>query len=325
MNNMYNMEIKEEFLRSQYSEDTAKIARYVFYYSYLIEKTLNKDVFEFTIDELGSVIANSNPTSIVVARSRGSIISQYLNWAYDNNYRVSNINPLQNITDDWYSQFIDKNIKQFISIKELNEIVSGLVNYQDKIIPVLLFHGVYGTQSSEIRNLKLSDIQADGTTVRLYDDRKGERFITLDKEVIEMLIQAANESSYYHKNGLTAISRWAQSDLLESDYIVKMAKKGRGSEGKRVSQTIIIKRVDLIAEYFGMPDLTPKSINRSGMLYYASKLIGVKEKLSQQDFNVIGDRFNLTKMESNGHIYYNSTYLSSYINKENIDRLYGTN
>lgn len=322
MNKLFNEDIKERFLTEQYSNDSITTARYVFYYSYLNEMALNKDLFDLSLEEIGACISNSNPKSLSLAKSRGSIIKQYISWAIDINLRKSNINPLQEIDDEWYLQFVDEHIKQFISKQELDEIVNGLVNYQDKIIPVLLFYGVYGTESSEIRNLKLTDIQDDGTT-RLYDDKKGERYIKLDEDVIDLLRKANYEPVYCSKNGVSASHRNAESELLDSDFIVKTVKRGRGVEGKRTAQMVIINRIDTIKEYFELPDLTPKSINRSGMLYLASQLIGDKDNLTQNDFDIISQQFNLSKASNNGYEYYNSSYLSSYINKENIKKLYG--
>jgi len=60
------------------------------------------------------------------------------------------------------------------------------------------------------------------------------------------------------------------------------------------------------------------------MLYKASELIGDKVELSQEDFEIIGEKFSLSKMKSNGYEYYNTSYLRGYINKDNIDKLYGS-
>ncbi|KQL19256.1 hypothetical protein ACFFHH_12685 [Cytobacillus solani] len=323
MNKMYNEDIKWRFLKEKYdSKETRKVIKYIFFYAYLNELPLGKDLYDFSLDQIGSVIANSNPKSLNVAKTRGSFISQYISWAIspDVNLRRDNLNPLQNIDESWYAQFVDTSLKQFISKTELDEMVSQLVNYQDKIIPVLLFNGVYGTESSEIRNLKLTDIQEDGTT-RLYDDVKGERYIKLDENVIELLHKANFEEEYMNKNGM-AEGRSPNSHLVNSEFIVKSLKRGAAKEGHRIGQSSIISRINIIKEYIGWLDLTPKSIWRSGMLYMASQLMQGRNELIKEDFDKIGEHFNLSKINNNGYESYNRAYMSGFINEENINKLY---
>lgn len=323
MNKMYNEDIKWRFLNEKYdSKETREVIKYIFFYAYLNELPLGKDLYDFSLDQIGSVIANSNPKSLNVAKTRGSFISQYISWAIspDVNLRRDNLNPLQNIDESWYAQFVDTSLKQFISKTELDEMVSQLVNYQDKIIPVLLFNGVYGTESSEIRNLKLTDIQEDGTT-RLYDDVKGERYIKLDANVIELLHKANFEKEYMNKNGM-AEGRSPNSHLVNSEFIVKSLKRGAAKEGHRIGQSSIISRINIIKEYIGWLDLTPKSIWRSGMLYMASQLMQGRNELIKEDFDKIGEHFNLSKINNNGYESYNRAYMSGFINEENINKLY---
>ncbi|MGK4040850.1 hypothetical protein AB0Y20_01015 [Heyndrickxia oleronia] len=325
MNKLYNEEIKNRFLEEVFPfEDSRLTATYVFYHSYLIEEPLGKDLFDFNLEEIGKVIVNSNPKSLNVSASRGSIISQYINWAASSsvNLRKSNINPLQGIDRVWYQQFVDENIVQFISKSELDYMVKRITNYQDKIIPVLLFNGVYGTQSSEIRNIQrkhLEEIKNNKLTV--YDDVKGAREIELEDYVIQMMWKALEEERYDLNNGL-GTDRFTDFPLIESDYVIKPVKKGRALAGQRASQMLVIQRFEDIKEWFEYPDISPKSINRSGMLYIASQLIGNKEELNKEDFEIIGDRFNLSKTNNGGYFNYNTHYLKGYINKENINKLY---
>lgn len=325
MKKMYNEEIKRQFLNEQYENERSRLtAEYIFYYSYLNELPLDKDLYDFSLDEIGKVIANSNPKSLNVATTRGSLISKYISWAIKINYRKSSLNPLQEISESWFEQYVDPNLKQFISKTELDYIVDNLVNYQDKIIPVLLFNGIYGTECSEIRNLRYSDVKEmkDGQ-IRVYDDENGERWISIGDDVVELLTTAYYENEYKNKNGQST-GRYESSPLIDSEFILRPLKRGKSTESQRMSQMGIINRIKMIGNYFDLPDLTPKSITRSGMLYKASELIGDKEELSQEDFEIIGEKFSLSKMKSNGYEYYNTSYLRGYINKDNIDKLYGS-
>ncbi|PKR82362.1 phage lytic cycle repressor MrpR family protein, partial [Heyndrickxia camelliae] len=60
MKKMYNEEIKRQFLNEQYENERSRLtAEYIFYYSYLNELPLDKDLYDFSLDEIGKVIANS--------------------------------------------------------------------------------------------------------------------------------------------------------------------------------------------------------------------------------------------------------------------------
>lgn len=320
MSEFFNEVIKNKYLESIENEGSRTVTKYIFVASKSIEEILEMDLYNFSADHVAEILKNMNTKSPTTAQSHLSMIRTYINWCIVNGYRESNINPLESLGEDFYSQFVDTTVKQFISRSELDEILKQLVNYQDKIIPLLLFNGVYGAESSEIRNLRFTDIQEDGTT-RLYDDIKGERYIKLDDSVIEMLRKANYEEEYMNKNGL-AEGNSPNSLLIDSEFIVKNLKRGAAKEGHRVSQGTIIKRINIIQDFFALPDLTPKSIWRSGMLYMAYQSMGDREQLIKEDFEKIGEHFNLSKINNNGYENYNRAYLSRFINEENINKLY---
>jgi hypothetical protein len=319
----YYEDIKNKFLDTYENEGSRNTIKYIFKYSYRNELPLEKDLYDFNLDEIGKVISSSNPKTVAVANARGRYISQYISWAIANNLRKNALNPLQNVDKEWYEQFIDPDTKQFISSIELSEMENILVNYQDIALIRLLFSGVYGYESSEISNLKISDINDDGT-LRLYDDRKGERRIKVDENTIKVLRNAYEQSSYKNKNGNSESGRNAESLLADNDYVIKPTLRGRVNESDRVKQSTIMSRIRNIADLFDMPDLNPKSLQRSGMIYLAYKLLREenKKELDRSILIKIGERFSLNKTNNNGYYNYNTYAMREYINERNIEKLY---
>jgi hypothetical protein len=319
---MYNEEIKQRFLDTYDNEGTRNTMKYIFFSSYGNELPLGKDLYDFSLDEIGKVIAESRPKSVSVAKSKARFISQYISWAIYDNLRKNAINPLQKEINDneWLSEFVDPELKQFISYNDIKEYEVGLVNQQDIVILKLIFSGVYGHSSSELRNLKISDVGEDGT-LRLYDDKKGERTVKVDEDTLNTIHKAYRETTYQSSNGQG--ERQKESDLIDNEYIIRPARRGRVSEG-RASQITIINRINTIAEYYGLEDLTPKGIQRSGMIYMAYKLLKEdnRTELDKHDYEKIGDHFNLTKISSGDYSYHNKTTMSEYINTDNIKKLY---
>ncbi|WP_442636527.1 phage lytic cycle repressor MrpR family protein [Rossellomorea marisflavi] len=326
-NRMYNEEIKQKFLDTYENEGSKNTIKYLFYNSYENEVPLDKDLYDFDLSEIRLVIFSSNPKSISVARQKSVFISQYISWAIENNLRKTTINPLQDIRGEWFEQFVDPDIKQYISLSNLHEMEQRLVNYQDIAVLRLLFEGVYGQASSEIRNLKFEDINQNSGEIRLYDDKKGERKITVSQSTLDILNKAYDQKIYQNNNGET--TRQKETDLLDNEYVVRPTKRGRVIEG-RVSQTVVMKRIKMISELFDMEDMTPKSITRSGMIYMAYRLLkeSGKKELTKDIFEAVGDRFNLTKIHQVSNInnqeysYHNRTVMSEFINEENIKKLY---
>ncbi|WP_187442975.1 tyrosine-type recombinase/integrase [Rossellomorea marisflavi] len=318
---MYNEEIKQRFLNTYENEGTRNTIQYLFFSAYENEVPLGKDLYDFNLDDIKLVISSTNPKSTSVAKQKGVFISQYISWAIENNFKQTTINPLQDIRADWYEQFIDPNLKQYISLLDLQEIESKLVNYQDIAVLRLLFEGVYGQASSEIRNLKYDDINKDTGELKLYDDKKGERSITVSETTLNILLKAYKEPTYQSNNGNS--ERQKESELIQNEYIIRPASRGNVTPG-RASQAIIMGRIRVISELFDMEDLTPKSIQRSGMIYMAYKLLkdSGRSELGKEDFEAIGDRFNLTKLKTNSYTYHNRTSMGEYINLENIKKLY---
>lgn len=326
-NRMYNEEIKQKFLDTYENEGSKNTIKYLFYNSYENEVPLDKDLYDFDLSEIRLVIFSSNPKSISVARQKSVFISQYISWAIENNLRKTTINPLQDIRGEWFEQFIDPDIKQYISLNDLHEMESHLINYQDIAVLRLLFEGVYGQASSEIRNLKFEDINQNSGEIRLYDDKKGERKITVSQSTLDILNKAYDQKIYQNNNGETV--RQKETELLDNEYVIRPTKRGRVIEG-RVSQTVVMKRIKMISELFDMEDMTPKSITRSGMIYMAYKLLkeSGKKELTKDIFEAVGDRFNLTKIHQVSNInnqeysYHNRTVMSEFINEDNIKKLY---
>ena len=72
-----------------------------------LEKLLNKDLRNFTAEEVESLLLNANGISKGYKSSLYSFINSYCEWCIDNGY--ININPLSSISA---SEVIEVNIKQ---------------------------------------------------------------------------------------------------------------------------------------------------------------------------------------------------------------------
>lgn len=317
---MYNPELKNAFLNEQYeNEDSRKIVSYLFYNSRPTEEQLKKDLANFNINDIDVLMKDLDPPNSAVARSNGSVISTYINWAMGNGHRKAIDNPLRGIYPEWYDKFVgDK--KLFMSKDELKDTIENIHNAQDAVIMQLLFEGVSGNKMSELLNLKQEDIDWDNNILHLEDDKFGKRDVEVTEDCLQLIQQAINQTIYYSKNG-TATGRKAEIELVENEYVLRNIKTGAYSTGKG-SPNLIYRRLTVISELFDLPYLTSKNLTKSGMIYEAYKEFVSTGTLDNDQISKIAEKFGVRKIKVREYEYYNTSILREFINNENIMKLY---
>ena len=326
MNKMYNKEIKESFLQylideEGFTDETIHVFRFVFYKSYDVEDILQKDMYDFNMSELKQVLLNANKSTLNSVRAFASMMKKYIDGAIHTGLVNSNINPMDMFTTKDYEECIDKSKKLFISEDELIEIEDQLVNYQDKVILRLLFEGVNGYEVSEIINLKKYDVNYEEKQLRLYDNKNGERFVTVSDRCLDIIEKAINEKVYYARNGdKTSAHGKSEYEYFETDHVIKNVLTGR-TKGE-ADKTVIYRRMNMIKEMFDIPYLTIKNVWRSGMIKMAVDLYKEEGKLTNKQLAKIAEKFGLGKIINNGHETYNYHAMRQFINRENIIDLY---
>lgn len=152
---MYNSSIKDIFIRSYYKE-AQKDATNTFNRTSLQEEICNKDIAEFSNEELiETLISMKSPTVNALAKIK-TTIKQYTTWASNNgNYTLND--SINQISRQELMNYLDSDYAANRYIKsrdELYVLYKKLANPVDQAILVLLFEGLDGEDMSEIRLLK---------------------------------------------------------------------------------------------------------------------------------------------------------------------------
>jgi site-specific recombinase XerD len=327
MSKMYNKEIKESFLQylideEGYTDETVHVFRFVFYKSCDVEEVLEKDMYDFNISELKQVLLNANKSTMNSVRAFASMMKKYIDWAIHTGLVNSNINPMDMFTTKDYEECIDKSRKLFISEDELIEIEDRLVNYQDKVILRLLFEGVNGYEVSELINLKKDDVDFENNRLKLYDEKNGERVITVSDRCIKFIEKAITEKTYYAWNAEKESTRGkSEYEYFETDHVIKNLLTGRTK--RLADKTTIYRRMNMIKKLFDVPYLTIKNVWRSGMIKMAVELYKEEGELTNKQLTKIAEHFGLRKISVNGYDIYNYHTMRQFINRDNILDLYG--
>lgn len=321
-NEIFNRDVKERFLNEYEGEHKEPFIR-IFKIACPLEKQLNKDLYDFSIDEIKKVLQLSSPTSINASRQNGYYIKRYVSWGIVEGYRATTINPLDSVPLLWYKQFVGSGIKNIFSEEEVNDVVNNLNNYQDKVIVQAVFEGIYGPRYSELLNLKIGDIDEDNNTVRLTNEYGEIRTIRVSEKCIEYLIKAYHEDKYLKNNGDVSDNiRAPYTDLIDTGYIVKISKTRNRDDGK-ADNFVILRRYSNIKNYFDLPLFTAQNVYFSGMLKMAKDIYVKKGYLEDTDYLTIGEQFGLRKTNMNGKEQINYyRYKNTFLNVEKIKEVY---
>lgn len=319
MDKIYNPEIKEKFLMSYDNEDTRKTIRRVFNKSHVAEDLLEKDLYDFNESEISKVMKSLNPHSLSVSKSIGGYISAYISWAIKNGFRKNNLNPMDGLDDNFYKQFIDTSKKIHWSEDEFLDLVKKLYNPQDQALLTLIFNGIMGEDFVELKELKKDDVNWKDNEV--YIKRRDEK-IKIPDYCMEFLDGAVKQKTYYIMEGN---GEYREHELFDSDYVFRNMVSKRINHPKQLTTAMIYNRFRVIKEYFDLEYFTPNAIKQSGMIKMAVDLWKERGKLTKEEFALIGQRFNLNKINIDNYEYYNKSMMKMYINEENIRNLYGLN
>jgi integrase len=317
MSNLYNEETKERFLSQYDNEATQKTIRNVFQNTFIIENTLEKDLFEQNLTELGKSIGNVNPHTNNVARSTGRFISNYISWAIENGYRESNLNPLKGVDQEWYDKFVDRTRKIHYSFEEFLLLLEDVQNYQDKALLFLLWEGISGERFSQIQELQRNDINFDNNTVYV---KERDYHVPVSKECIEILEKAINERTYY--SYVSKSQEFKEKELLDSEFLIKNVKSPRTMTGSQISMAVVYNRFAAIKDYLNLEYLTPKALEQSGMIKMSIDVYEEEGILGYDQLAKVGEKYNYSKLNNNGYEYYNTYLMREFINEQNIKDLY---
>lgn len=313
---MYNPAIKKRFLEN-YEEGSQHAIKRVFKHSKSAEELLEKDLYDFNEWQIGKVLKSLSPHNVEVSKSLGFYISSYISWAIENGLRENNINPLKGLTDAYYEKFVNKSKKIHWSESEFVDLLKRLDNYQDQALLVLLFNGVMGEDFVEIKNLKYEDLNVEENSIYIQSLDKNIKLF--DVQHMEILIKAHNEKNYivYSEEG-----DYKEYELIDAPYIIKNLLSKKIQTPQPVSTPIIYNRIARLRKELDLDYLSANSIKQSGMIKFAVDLWKKYGELEKEQFNIIGERFNLKKMKSHGYEYYNRSAIKKYVNEQNIKRLY---
>jgi site-specific recombinase XerD len=310
---VFNPETKDAYL-STYTEATRQTVKRVFQVSAELEHKLNKDLYQFSTEEVEQVLFAMKPPTLAASRANISLVNGYFLWAIEQG--LTNENPIDQIRaeedDNWLRKFLSEK-NSHITEQELMQIEDWCVNAQDAVIFRLVWEGVYGYALSELYNLKMSDVDVENRILNLLDDKGNHRQLQVSSRCIGLIVDAHKSDIYYKKNGDAVLEDYQREyvDLLKSDYVLKAGKTNTITTGK-VNQHIILRRFKSMCRLFDLEEVTTKSVAKSGMIKMAKDALANGEELNRDLLERIANRYVVNFWWS----------LRDFITMEEIKKLY---
>lgn len=255
---MFDKEQKEAFIKEYLkSKVVAKTSLYaVFRKTEPFEEKLNKDVSQFTREEILDMFAQFRAKSVNSLLNYAIILKHYSRL-------MRGENEYESITKADVVDLIDKSGNILLSREELDDIEAQLLNWSDKAIVELLWEGISGKNMIDIYSVSEECIQSDMLCVN------GKEFPLTDR-LRELLPKAFAEVEIMSYGNTMRIV-----EVEGKGRLYKERSNARGTDTDDAHFRYFYRKIQIFREYLDIQGLTMKNLQSSGLWHYLQ--LGVKE------------------------------------------------
>lgn len=257
----YNEEVKAEFIkdymRSRVVAATSLSA--IFNKTAPFEENLCKDCSQFNEKEILDMYKKFNAKSTSTVENYNVYLKHYT--AFRLYYKqVDNENAYNNINKDMIKSCMNPEIqnKLYITREQLDDIENELFNYTDKAIVETLWHGISGKSMKDLVSLERKMFSDDKRSLIFPDGR----IIPISEKLSEFLNKAFSETEYLCYGKTIRVEK-----LVGYDTLYKERSNAHAALSEDVMFRWVYRRVQNYRKQFGMPMLTMKNIQASGLLH----------------------------------------------------------
>ncbi|MFF2532354.1 hypothetical protein ACFVS2_25930 [Brevibacillus sp. NPDC058079] len=189
----------------------------------------------------------------------------------------------------------------------IEKIISKCTNGQDAvIISLLFFEGAYGEDATELRNLKMSDVNYSKNEITLTNERDEKRTVNVSNQSLALIKRALEETEYIKRNGIPNERGMEKTALISTDYVIRPAKTKVSVAGP-VNSHIIYGRLMMLGDpdILNIPHLKIQNLRQSGMLHMAREIYERDGDFStKEQIEEICKKFNVKKRNSQDEMEY---------------------
>lgn len=290
---MYNEDLKKWFLEDNKITDVSKKTKLqIFKHTEKIETLKDIDCSQWTASEIVDFYKSISTSSVQTLKGYHSILNNYTDFCLSHLLVPDHQNHYKEISSDTINSCVNKieADAKFISPDEVIKKIEELMNPIDQFIIRALFEGISGdNRYSDIRNAKMSDF--NGNEMKLSSGKT----IQVSDKLIEYARNALKQTEYIPLNGN---ERRKIGLVADGDHIYKLKVNSRPAVYKDRNNGFAGRIRNVIRNGMGFQHCVPKSIQKSGMIYYIvndAKQLGITPEEYISDMNIRGrseDRFS---------------------------------
>lgn len=228
------------------------------------EAKLNKDIAEFTSEEIIEFYKYLTTPSIQSLIQLHTSLTEYCNWCMSNGLIPDNQNHFLEIRTEVLCGCIDsaKYNSLILSREQLLSTIKELPNYVDRFIFLGIFEGI-PVKGNVLYNVKMSDLNGNNLTL------SNGKTIEISDELVKIMV-ASNEEETYQSMGKTE----AVYEYIPSDNIIRL------TISKRVSNNTLIyigNRFRTCCKYLGLPEgMTIKMVAEGGRIHLIKEIAALR-------------------------------------------------
>lgn len=272
----YDKEVKQEFIAEYRRIRVVALSSLtgLFHKTAQFEQAKGKDCCEFTQEEILQMYKDFQAKSVNVLENYNVYLKGYAAFCIKNG--IGNTNNYAEINKSLLSDCIDPEIKtqKLITREQLDDIEDELYNWTDKAILECLWNGISGKSMEDLVSLNRSMISEDKRYICFPDGRK----VELSDRLYHYLDRAFSETEYQCYGQISRVKK-----LTGVDCLYKEMDNAYTVDSNDKFFRWVYRRVQTYREYVGMPMLTMKNIQASGLLWYLQNAMKATE-LRLRDF-----------------------------------------
>ncbi|HCL4447229.1 TPA: hypothetical protein N2D16_002834 [Clostridium botulinum] len=241
------------------------------------EETIDSDrtIEYFTIDEISKLLENMTFSSESSAMSYKNRILDYLKFCTERYGVQKDLSLLKELSQKNYLKgLVNKRLKylKYVSEGVLYEAVEDLVNPQDRLISLLIYEGVKGTNHADLLNIKKEQYNKETKTLEYIEQDTGKtKTIVCNEFLADAIEKTILTDIYYFKNGKSK-GLYSMTDMVKSEYLIEPTYQLNAKMGKQlvaVNGQTIQSRILKIFKYFldiNGQHITVQSLYHSGII-----------------------------------------------------------
>lgn len=232
-----------------------------------IERKKKKSIAYFSKEEILKMYKDFNLTSVNTLQNYNNYLRAYCNFIiYKEN---KGCNCFASINKDMLKTCINEDVRRnkYINYEQLQAIEAELLNFTDSAILECLWFGISGKELTDLTHLERDQIDKDKMEIVFNDGR----CLKIYPRLYELLDKAFDEIEYMCYGEDIRVKRvYGKNQLYKiRDNVYKDTDAARFRW--------VYRKIMIIRDYVGLPNISMKSLQGSGMLHYI--------KQGMQDFN----------------------------------------